>query len=484
MKKISLPPQYSNIISIENLLAAWKEFAKGKRDRKDVQEFERNLMSQIISLHRELAAKTYHHSAYESFSISDPKPRSIHKAKVRDRVLHRAFYLILCPFFDRTFISDSFSCRLDKGTHKARERFVQFSRRVSKNHTRTVWILKCDIKKFFASIDHAILISILERHIFDRDITDLLGKIISSFNSGVIGTGLPLGNLTSQLFANIYLNELDQFIKHQLKLKYYVRYADDFVILHHDRNHLLQILPAINSFLLEKLKLTLHPDKVFIKTLASGVDFLGWIHFPDHRVLRGATRRRMFRNLAAKKDNEEAVASYLGMLKHGNAHTLRGKVLRCFSMRGFTLIELLIVLAIGGIIVGTVGPAISQFPSGSQLDEVAGDLKQTIQLARERSVAGLANSVHGVFLESNAGIPDRYILFRGATYAIRDPIFDQVTSLRTSIELDTALVGGVSEITFAPRWGTPSATGTITLIHSTGATRILRLNDLGLIVSD
>lgn len=118
------------------------------------------------------------------------------------------------------------------------------------------------------------------------------------------------------------MNEFDQFVKHQLKIKYYIRYADDFVVLHHGRNYLEKLLPQIKEFLTIKLKLDLHPDKVSIKTLASGVDFLGWVHFPDHRVLRTATKRRMFRNLATKSGKPETVASYLGMLSHGNAHKL------------------------------------------------------------------------------------------------------------------------------------------------------------------
>ncbi|MEK7622089.1 MAG: reverse transcriptase/maturase family protein [Patescibacteria group bacterium] len=284
------------------------------------------MLDNIFVLHHHLLNHTYRHGPYHEFKIADPKPRIIHKATVRDRVVHRAIYRALYWHFHQRFIPDSFSCRVAKGTHRALNRFRSLAYQASHNHTRTLWILKCDIKKFFASIDHAILISILERYIFDRDITGLLGKIIFSFNSGVTNTGLPLGNLTSQLFANVYLNELDQFIKHELKLKHYIRYADDFVILHHDRNYLLQILSVINSFLLEKLKLTLHPDKVFIKTLASGVDFLGWIHFPDHRVLRTATKRRMFRNLAVKKDNEATVASYLGMLRWGNGWGLKKQI--------------------------------------------------------------------------------------------------------------------------------------------------------------
>ena len=137
--------------------------------------------------------------------------------------------------------------------------------------------------------------------------------------------GLPLGNLTSQLFVNVYMNEFDQFIKHKLKAEYYVRYADDFVILSTDKIWLEDIVLSIKKFLLEELKLELHPDKVFIKTLASGVDFLGWVHFSDHKVLRTTTRRRMIKRLAVQ-NNEPTINSYLGLLSHGNTHRLLAKI--------------------------------------------------------------------------------------------------------------------------------------------------------------
>ncbi len=161
MRRIKFTHTYNCIISLENFLEAWSEFANGKRSRKDMQKFEFNLMSNIISLHNDLTTKTYKHSSYQAFNISDPKPRNIHKAIVRDRLLHRALYRILYPFFDRTFISDSYSCRLNKGTHKAINRFRDFAYQVSKNNTKTCWVLKCDIKKFFASINQAILLKIL-----------------------------------------------------------------------------------------------------------------------------------------------------------------------------------------------------------------------------------------------------------------------------------------------------------------------------------
>ena len=149
---------YNDIISLENLLEAWHEFLNGKRGRADVQLFERDLMKNIIALHNDLLNKTYSHGGYHAFNISDPKPRNIHKASVRDRLLHRALYRELYPFFDRTFMADSYSCRLGKGTHKALNRFQTFGRRTSKNHTKTVWVLKCDVRKFFAPVDQEILI--------------------------------------------------------------------------------------------------------------------------------------------------------------------------------------------------------------------------------------------------------------------------------------------------------------------------------------
>lgn len=317
---------YDDIISLENLLKAWKEFRVGKRKRTDVQEFERNLMSNIISLHHDFVARTYHHGGYEAFKIYDPKPRDIHKASVRDRLLHHAIYRVLYPFFDRAFITDSFSCRIGKGSHKPLNRFQLFANKISHNNTRTVWVLKCDIRKFFASIDQKILMDILQSYISDTDTVWLLSEIISSFHSEKSGIGLPLGNLTSQLLVNIYMNKFDQWMKHSMKTKYYIRYADDFVILASDKDYLWELLIKIGEFLREEMNLNLHPDKISIKTVASGVDFLGWVHFPKHRVLRTVTKRRMFRRIQERKGNEETLRSYLGLLSHGNTKKLRQRI--------------------------------------------------------------------------------------------------------------------------------------------------------------
>ena len=195
------------------------------------------------------------------------------------------------------------------------------------NNTQTCYVLKCDIQKFFANIDHKILLDILELYIPDKGIIWLLKEIVGSFESKP-EVGLPLGNLTSQLFVNIYMNEFDQFVKHKLKVKYYIRYADDFVILSYNKKKLKNLIFPISKFLFENLKLQLHPNKVSIKTLYSGVDFLGWVNFLHHRVLRTSTKRRMMRRII-ESPTPEILNSYLGLLGWGNARKLEEQIYRC-----------------------------------------------------------------------------------------------------------------------------------------------------------
>lgn len=336
-------------MSLENLLEAWKEFVKGKKNKKDVQEFSLHLMDNIFSLHRDLSNHTYKHGGYQAFKINDPKTRDIHKAAVRDRLLHHAIYRKLYPFFDKTFIPDSYSCRIGKGAHKAIKKFREYAYVVSKNNTKTFWILKCDIRKFFANIDHNILLKILEEYIPDKNIIRLLREIIDSFKTSKLdsrprgndklGVGLPLGNLTSQLLVNIYMNRFDQFVKHKLKAKYYIRYADDFVFLSEDKEWLEGIILEIKKFLEKELRLELHPDKIYIKTLASGVDFLGYVIFPKHIVLRTKTKRRISGKLKGKKYDlqngliskdvfNQSLQSYLGILKHCEGYKIKRKLRR------------------------------------------------------------------------------------------------------------------------------------------------------------
>lgn len=228
---------------------------------------------------------------------------------------------------------DSYSCRLDKGTHKAVNRLKSFCNKASKNNHLNIYYLKCDIKKFFDSIDQEILYKLIKRKVKDDNAIWLIEAIIKSFQTGK-SKGLPLGNVTSQLFANIYLNELDQFIKRELKIKCYVRYCDDFIILDTNFDVLKEKLLLISEFLNKYLKLIIHKNKVFIKKYRQGIDFLGYIVFPHHRILRTKTKRRILRKLAIRKRElklglitessfSQSAQSYLGILKHCDGHKIR-----------------------------------------------------------------------------------------------------------------------------------------------------------------
>lgn len=317
---------------MENLLYAWEKFLSGKKDKNDVAAFQVKLMDNTFCLFQDLKNKTYIHGRYAAFNIADPKPRNIHKASVRDRLLHHLIYQEFYGYFDKKFIYDSYSCRINKGTHKAVRRFVELSRKVSWNNARTCFILKGDIKKFFANINHLTLENILKIYIIDQNILNLLSNIIRSFSLAKPGVGSPLGNLTSQIFVNIYMNEFDQFIKHKLKAKCYIRYCDDFVIFSENRDWLQNIIPTIQEFLQSHLGLELHQNKMFIKTIFSGMDFLGWKHFPTHRLLRSATKRRMMKRIQ-KNPKPETLASYFGLLKHGDTEKIKRLVWEEFLLR-------------------------------------------------------------------------------------------------------------------------------------------------------
>lgn len=229
---------YKNIFEktalLESLLDAWLEFKKGKTNKFDVQLFERNLEKNLFSLHRKLVSKKYNHNAYSAFYIRDPKVRQIHKAVVEDRIVHHLLFQILNPIFESTFIPASYSCRKEKGTHKAVNHLARSARKVFQSHGKC-FILKCDIKKFFHTIDHELLLKIIGEKIKDTDAMWLIRNVVESFSSefsfGEDIKGTPIGNLTSQLFVNIYMNRFDQFVKHELKIQHYIRYTDDFVVL-------------------------------------------------------------------------------------------------------------------------------------------------------------------------------------------------------------------------------------------------------------
>lgn len=326
---------YERIISPENLFSAWDAFKSDKRNRTDVQEFEWRLEEDIFALHRDLRTKQYKHGAYSGFWIKDPKPRHIHKATVRDRVLHHAIFTVLNPIFEPTFIAQSFSCRIGKGTHKGIKALANIIRKISGNGHKKSFALKCDVRKFFDTIDHGVLLRILGKRIKDADTMWLLSEIVESFTAKYSNLferkGVPIGNLTSQLFANVYMNEFDQFMKHKLRVKNYLRYTDDFVVVSDNRDYLEGLIPPIGKFLEESLTLDLHPNKVTIRKFHQGIDFLGYIVLPHYQQLRTKTKKcilkKLFRRVRDHKQGiisyetvEQSLQSYLGVLSHADTY--------------------------------------------------------------------------------------------------------------------------------------------------------------------
>ncbi len=289
-------------------------------------QFELHLEDAIFDVHEKLMSGTYVHGAYTDFYTYDPKRRHIHKAFVCDRVVHQAIYRVLNTIFDKHFIYDSYSSRTSRGTHLGVERSYKACRKVSKNWKRKIWVLKCDVRKFFDSIDHTVLKELIGKKVSCPDTMRLIDLLFGSFEKEK-GKGLPLGNVTSQLFANIYLNELDQFAKHILKAKYYFRYCDDFIILSENEKFLFEIQEKIRVFLSEKLSLDLHPNKVEIRKMRRGIDFLGYVALPHMIVLRTRTKRRIMKkikillnqgnkNLVSENTFHSVIISYLGLVSH------------------------------------------------------------------------------------------------------------------------------------------------------------------------
>jgi len=297
---------WDKICSFQNLLSAAEKAQKGKRFQDNVGRFNFNLEAELLLLQNELQNQAYQPGLYRSFYIYEPKKRMISAAPYRDRVVHHALCNIIEPIFDKIFISDSYANRKGKGTHKAVNRFSEFCK-------KNKYVLKCDIKKYFPSIDHQILYNLLAKRITDQkclwfikliiDSSNPQEEVIRYFDSDNLFTpcerrrGLPIGNLTSQFFANIYLNEFDHFVKEQLKCRYYIRYVDDFVVLDDDKDRLHKVKNNIERYL-EVLRLRLHPRKCHIFPVTQGTNFLGYRIFPTHRLLNKDNIRRFKKRLS------------------------------------------------------------------------------------------------------------------------------------------------------------------------------------------
>lgn len=344
---------YEQIFDFENLYYAYLEARKEKRYRDDVLKFSANLEENLIQIQNELIWKTYEVGRYREFYVYEPKKRLIMALPFKDRVVQWAIYRVLNPIFDRCFIEHSYACRVGKGTHSAANHLQYRLRQLSRKPEK-YYYLKMDISKYFYRVDHRIALSILERKIKDKDVLWLLEKIIKNDempfglplgmepgecpkDMRLYDKGMPIGNLTSQLLANIYLNELDQFCKHRLRIKFYIRYMDDFIILHHDKRYLHRAKRDIEGFLNEELKLHLN-SKTCIRPITTGIEFVGYRIWATHRKLKKKTAIKMKRRLRYLRKNYErgkttweevnsSLQSYMGLLKHCNSYGLRNKLL-------------------------------------------------------------------------------------------------------------------------------------------------------------
>ncbi|MBN2443827.1 MAG: RNA-dependent DNA polymerase [Spirochaetales bacterium] len=348
---------YAKVISFENLVVAAKKASLGKGNKYPVMQFRFHLEDNLVQLHKELKENRYKPGPYRSFYIMEPKKRLISAAPFRDRVVHHALCNIIEPIFNKTFVYDSYANRKGKGTHAGIRRvqhYLKFNR----------YVLQCDIKKYFPSIDHEILKNEIKRKISDPDLLFLIDTIVDASNEQEFvynlfpgddlftplsrRKGLPLGNLTSQFFANIYLNRFDHYVKEQLKVKCYARYVDDFIIASHDKESLKQVSTRISEYFVQ-LRLLLHPGKCHILKSVYGVNFLGQRIFPDFRLLKKDNVKRfckrikrMERDVRKKKITLKrfaaGIAGWKGHAEQANTYRLREGLIRKYTQSGISLL--------------------------------------------------------------------------------------------------------------------------------------------------
>lgn len=348
---------FDTICDFDELYDAHLHARKGKRFRPDVLQFTDRLEENLIEIQNELLWGTYRVGPYRPFYVTEPKLRLVMALQYRDRVVQWAIYKQLNPFYDKMFIEDSYACRVGKGSHKAAERLQYWLKQVSRKPGKWYY-LKLDISKYFYRVDHGILMNILRKRIADTRLLALLDRIINSEDTKFglpagynpeectpdmwrSDCGMPIGNLTSQLFANVYLNELDQFCKHRLRIHYYVRYMDDIIILSDSKPELHGIKDDIEAFLKDTLRLDLN-KKTAIRPVTLGIEFVGYRIWATHRKLKKSTARRMIRKVkksCRKVERGEILidafmrqaASFSGTLMHCNSHGLRNRLTEIYD---------------------------------------------------------------------------------------------------------------------------------------------------------
>jgi RNA-directed DNA polymerase len=336
------------MIEWQNLRLAYHNASRGKRGKAPVAGFESLLADRLLELQEELARQTYQPGKYRHFYVHEPKRRLISAAPFRDRVVHHALCNVSVPYFEKAFIANSFANRLGKGTHKALDLCQQYARRYK-------YALQCDVKQFFPSIDHAILRKILKAMLPDDSLLWLADRILAS-GRGVLAEeyqmtyfprdnifaaarprGLPIGNLTSQWWANCYLNPFDQFVRRTLSCPAYLRYVDDFVLFSDSRSELMDWQEAIIARL-RRYRLTIHEESAYPREVNEGLPFLGFVIFPDHRRLKarkGHTFRRRLQHRVAhgtQRQVKDSVQGWLNYVRYGDTFGLSRAMLSKFDL--------------------------------------------------------------------------------------------------------------------------------------------------------
>lgn len=339
---ITIKKRFHENLTFEKLLEAHYRASKHKRNKKEILEYEMDLETNLVNLESNIRGGNYQLGKYRVFVVYEPKERVIKSLPYVDRIVHQ-WYIeeFIKPFILPRFILDTYACIPNRGTHKAVDKLQRFMRKKKRENSH-YYILKCDIRKFFDSIDKYVLYEIIKKYMKEKELYEFTKKLIFD-QSGE--KGIPIGNYTSQYFANIYLNELDQFIKNQLRLEYYVRYMDDFILLLDSKEEAKRCKENINTFLNQYLKLELNAKSRYYPN-AMGIDFCGYRIFPTHRLIRTRSKTKMKRIICKWKRLQQegkwnqtmtraSYQSWLGHAKHANCYRLTKKMsFLFFSLNG------------------------------------------------------------------------------------------------------------------------------------------------------
>ena len=348
-------------LTLQAVFDAYFDCRKRKRNTMQSMNFEFDQEKNLFKLYQELKDGTYEIGRSICFVVTVPKPREVWAGAFRDRIVHHLIYNAVKERFENRFIQDTFSCIPNRGTLAGAQRARDFAKRITRNYSKKAYYMKADISNYFNSINKVILLDIIRRYVREKWLMDLIEQVINhdprtnvfikskrelwdilpkhkSLFNAKINKGLPIGNLTSQFFSNVYLNRIDQFVKHNLRIKYYCRYVDDMVLMHEDPKYLNYCYDKIDEFLRTHLDLVLNPKKKNMNLVSRGFDFVGHVIKPNRIYLRTTIIKKSFSTIKEWEKNKKRftedelvnfrnkINSYLGMYKHVNGYKLRKKL--------------------------------------------------------------------------------------------------------------------------------------------------------------